>query len=65
MRPIILGGDITTLTLLRKFRRDKHFEVFQKTGSKAGRGSQNKIAENLNPLKSLAVPTGFEPVSPP
>jgi hypothetical protein len=48
MRPIILGGDITTLTLLRKFRRDKHFEVFQKTGSKAGRGSQNKIAENLN-----------------
>ena len=54
-----------TVTLLRKFRRVKTFEVFQKTGSKPGRSSQNKIAENRNPLKSLAVPTGFEPVSPP
>ncbi len=53
------------LTLLRKIRRVKSFEVFPKTGSKPGRSSENKITENRNPLTSLAVPTGFEPVSPP
>jgi hypothetical protein len=65
MTLIILGGDISTVTLLRKFRRDKNFKVFQKTGSKPGRSSENKIGLNRNPLKYLAVPTGFEPVSPP
>jgi hypothetical protein len=50
---------------MQKFRRVKSFEFFQKTGSNPGRVSENKIAENPNLLNYLAVPTGFEPVSPP
>jgi hypothetical protein len=50
---------------MQKFRRVKSFEFFQKTGSNPGRVSENKIAENRNLLTSLAVSTGFEPVSPP
>ena len=41
--PPDLIDEFRNLTLLQKFRWVKTFEVFQKTGSKPGRDSENKI----------------------